>query len=51
LYPFVVVEANVIINDLLSLLEGKGFILAKSFFFEMSEEVFHRGIVPAISSA
>ena len=50
LYAFVVVEANVIINDLLSLLEGQRFVLAKGFFFEVAEKILDRGIVPAIAT-
>ena len=51
LYPFVVEEMNVIIDDVDSLLKGGRFELAESFFFEMAEEVLHRGIVPAIPPA
>ena len=50
LYPLVVVEANVVVDDLLRLLKGKKFVLAERFFFEMSEEVFHGGVVPAIAA-
>jgi hypothetical protein len=51
LYPLIVVEANVVVDDVLRLLVSQDFILAESFFFEMSEEILHGSIVPAISSS
>jgi hypothetical protein len=49
LYPYIVVKANIIINDLSGLLEGRVAHLAQGFFFQMSEEVFHRCIIPTIT--
>jgi len=40
LYPLIIVEVKVIINDLLSLLKSLVLILAERFFFEMAKEIF-----------
>ena len=50
LYPFIVIEANVIIDDLSSLFKGGCFDLSQSFFFQMSKEVLHWDIVQAIAT-
>jgi hypothetical protein len=47
----VVVKVNIFIDQELSLLEGWFLELAEIFFFEMPEEIFHRGIVPAITTS
>ena len=49
LYPFIVVEVNIFIDEQLSFLEGWFLELAEILFFEMTEEVFHWGIVPAVA--
>lgn len=51
LYPFVIVKVNILIDQLLSFLEGWFLELAEIFFFEMTEEAFHRGIVPAVAAS
>jgi hypothetical protein len=51
LYLFVVVKANVIINDLVRLLESWIADLPQRFFFEMPEEAFHRSVVPTIAAS
>jgi len=45
LYPFIVVEVNILINDLFDLIECWISDPANCFFFERSEEVFHWSIV------
>ena len=49
LYPFIVVKVNIIIDDLLSLLESRVLDPANGFFFEMTKEVFHGSIIPAVA--
>jgi hypothetical protein len=46
---FIVIEMNVVINDLPSFIKAWGRKLAEGFFFQVSKEVFHRGIVPAVA--
>jgi len=50
LYPFVVVERDILIDDLSGLLEGGISNMAQSFFFEVTEEVLHGGIVPTVAA-
>jgi len=51
LYPFIVEEMDIFVNDLLDLLEGQEGEMTERLLFEMSKEVFHRGIVPAVCPA
>ena len=48
---FIVIELNVVINNLFSFLQTGDGKLAKRFFFQVSEEIFHGSIVPAIAEA
>ena len=50
LYPFIVVEVNIVINDLPGFFKGGRGELAESFFFEVGEEALHGCIVPTIST-
>jgi hypothetical protein len=51
LYPLAVVKVNIFIDQLSSFFEGGFLELAEKFFFEMSEEVFHWGVVPAVAAS
>ena len=51
LYPLVVVKVDIIIDDLFGLLERRVLDSADGFFFEMSKEVLHGSIVPAIPAS
>jgi len=44
-------EVNIFGNNLLEFGKGGNGQVAKGFFFEMAEEVFHRGIIPTIAAA
>src|SRR5512147_3148087 len=50
LYPFVVVKVNILIDQLSGFFKSWCFELAEIFFFEMTEEVFHRGVVPTVGT-
>ena len=50
MYPFIVVKANIIVNDLVCLLERWMANLTQGFFFEMAKEVFHGSVVPAVAA-
>ena len=49
--PLVIVEQNVVVHDLANLLEARVSNVLEGFFLQMPKEAFHRGIVPAISTA
>jgi len=44
----VVVEVDVIIDDLFEILQAGIVDIVKTFFFEVSEETFHGGIIPEV---
>jgi hypothetical protein len=48
LYLLMVEKVNVFIDDLFGFFKHRGRELVQSFFFEMSEEVFHGGVIPTI---
>jgi hypothetical protein len=39
---------DIFVDDLCGLLKGGGFQVMQGFFFEMTEEVFHRRIIPTV---
>ena len=42
-------EVNIFGDNWFQLLKGRNGDMAEGFFFEMAEEVLHRGIVPTVS--
>ncbi len=44
-------EVNIFVDYLLEFVKCRGFQGTEGFFFEMTEEVFHTGIIPTVSPA
>jgi hypothetical protein len=49
--PFIIVKVDIFIDDLVGFLKTRDRKLPQGFFLQVSEEVLHRCIIPAIAAA